>query len=277
MASPLSLLEPDAKTPTPSKPSDPSIPIELSDGTEPTTEYRRYTPQVDSGVLTRASEQSHVAISTSTLSSNNAVHILTERQPVDSLKPTAAFTQRIPHFSHMHWVGIGLLAALVTVAVMATADRLWPPDTSHPVAQPIVERTTQVPVSERPRQQVKEAEKTANSLPVAPSKAPVADASAANKSSEGADKTAVETSDALELERLIRIALRDGNAGLAVKYAEKLVFAKPRRARYRLLYGDALVARGDTQAALTQYRLAAETAPRSRQVRYRLEKYGKHE
>ena len=95
------------------------------------------------------------------------------------------------------------------------------------------------------------------------------------ESSEAPSSDGALSSDVAELERLTRTALRDGNSAAAVKYAEKLVFARPTRARYRLLYGDALAARGDVQSALTQYRLAAETAPRSRQVRYRLEKYGK--
>ena len=58
MASPLSLLEPDAATPTPTRtPSIPSVAHEPGETLEPTTNYRRSAAPVDSGVLTRDGER----------------------------------------------------------------------------------------------------------------------------------------------------------------------------------------------------------------------------
>ena len=157
MASPLSLLEPDAATPTPTRtPSIPSVAHEPGETLEPTTNYRRSAAPVDSGVLTRDGERPASGPAVRDTAPDHppafsAANILTEQhvRTVDSLRPAITFTQRVPHISHLHWVGIGLAAALVTVVVMAAADRLWPRDPAHPIAQPIVERTTQVTASAR--------------------------------------------------------------------------------------------------------------------------------
>jgi hypothetical protein len=278
MASPLSLLENDGEAVTPTPTRTPTAPPVRPDATdETTTSYRRAErARQDSGVLPRSGEYPDVGepMPSSAIASH-AAHILTEQHNLGSLRP-GAFTQRIPSISHLHWIGLGLIAALVTVAVMATADRLWPSDAAQPVAQPIVERTTHVTARERPHQEVKHAP-TAQRPEEKPAATPARPAALVERPEEDDEKPTpaeAEAHDAADYEKLTRKALSEGNAGAAVKWAEKLVFAKPQRARFRLLYGDALAARGDIQAALTQYRLAQETAPRSRQVRNRLEKYG---
>jgi hypothetical protein len=79
--------------------------------------------------------------------------------------------------------------------------------------------------------------------------------------------------DAGEVERRLREALSAHDGAAAVRWGERLVELKPKRARHRLLYGDALAAAGRPAEALEQYRLAATWAPKSRQVRNRLSRF----
>jgi hypothetical protein len=72
------------------------------------------------------------------------------------------------------------------------------------------------------------------------------------------------------LEQLARQALAAGDVKKAKQYAEHAVDLRPKRATYRVLYGDALAADGQTEAALKQYRIALAKRPRSNEVRARM-------
>jgi hypothetical protein len=72
------------------------------------------------------------------------------------------------------------------------------------------------------------------------------------------------------MEILIRVLLKQGKAAESLPFAKRIVAKRPRRAPYRLLYGDALAASGDRAGAEAQWQEALMIEPGSTQAKRRL-------
>jgi len=67
-----------------------------------------------------------------------------------------------------------------------------------------------------------------------------------------------------------RLYLAEKNGDQAEKWARKAVRKRPKRAPYRVLYGDALMLQGKTGEARAAYRKALSIDPNNRTARARL-------
>jgi predicted Zn-dependent protease len=72
------------------------------------------------------------------------------------------------------------------------------------------------------------------------------------------------------MEVLIRILLKRGRGGEAIPFAKRIVEKRPRRAPYRLLYGDVLAAIGQQSSAEEQWQEALSIEPNSSAAKRRL-------
>jgi hypothetical protein len=186
----------------------------------------------------------------------------------DSLRPTMITDEVQRKRSRLSWLGLIAGALAVALGVMVATEHLWQladeseqprtsvtragESTAKPAPPAILEKPVTPPAARLP---------AALPAPVVPAP-PVPAAHEASS-----------IDDAGEVERRLREALSAHDGAAAVRWGERLVELKPKRARHRLLYGDALAAAGRPAEALEQYRLAATWAPKSRQVRNRLSRF----
>jgi hypothetical protein len=190
----------------------------------------------------------------------------------DSLRPTAV--PEPPHkVSKLSWLGLVAAALVVTVAVMFGAERVWQLiDEQQPQARPVaaITHTGETPAHAAPPQIVeKPAPAPTKAVEPAPQDSgPVVPAPPAPAATEAARLT-----DTGEIELRLREALDQKDAAAALSWGERLIELKPRRARYRVLYGDALAAAERPAEALEQYQMARAWAPRSKLVKNRLARF----
>ncbi len=72
------------------------------------------------------------------------------------------------------------------------------------------------------------------------------------------------------MEGLVQILIKRGKAAEALPYCERMVKKRSRRARYRVLYGDALATTGNKKAAKEQYAEALRYSPNDKEAKRRL-------
>jgi hypothetical protein len=189
----------------------------------------------------------------------------------DSLRPTMV-DPPLRKSSRLSWLGVLGAALAVTVAAMIGAEQVWELlDEPEPQARPISAVTsrgeTPVPAA-APHIVEKPVPAKAVAEPVAEAKGPVVPAPPTPAADE-----AQELTDTSEIELRLREAIDAEDAAAAVAWGQRLIELKPERARYRVLYGDALAAAGRSAEALEQYQLAHKWAPRSRLVKKRLARF----
>jgi hypothetical protein len=186
------------------------------------------------------------------------------------------------------WIAIVIASALGLVAIAATAGALGylfvltpaeapiavapEPVRAPDVAEPHVREPAVIasPVVEEPRE------------PAAPSNMSVddlVDRGTSNERVEAWDAArvayeqvlAIEPSNPHALAGLARERMARGDAAGAIRFAERAVSIRRRRASYRVLLGDAYRLAGDPTRARSEYEAAAEIDPEDGEARSRLE------
>ncbi|MBN1655598.1 MAG: tetratricopeptide repeat protein [Deltaproteobacteria bacterium] len=75
------------------------------------------------------------------------------------------------------------------------------------------------------------------------------------------------------MEGLVKISLKRGKAKEALPLVQRIVEKRPKRAAYRVLYGDVLAMLGNTQAAKEQFGEALRFSPDNKEAKRRLAQY----
>jgi hypothetical protein len=278
MASPLALLTPGGVTSEEAN--------ELITGLEIDVQETADAPW-DSGVIARQQQQALLdARGRTLLAHDDTVDARLRPSTTDSLRPTVVtMGMRAKGMSfRLQWVALVLMAAFVTAGAMLAAERMWRLESSSDQKRHVESHATRRENranAQQPSVASASATERANKRPE-PRPAPREPAPARHeRPSEPAavaqsDDSDTDTDDPYEVERTARAALSRSDGQAALRLTERLVALRPKRARYRVLYGDALAMNGQTQAAMSQYQIAYEHAPKSHMVKSRMQRLGVH-